>query len=179
MILKIAGFSDWATALPQSPDGDVMNARIVVASFIGTAIEFYDFYVYATAAALVLGPTFFPASSQSAQLLSAFATFAIAFIARPFGSAIFGHFGDRSGRKATLVASPSHHGCLYDIDRFPAWLFANRVLGAAFFAFFASGRASASAANGAVRRCWRSRTRPPPAAPGSGCSRSLARLWVL
>lgn len=82
-----------------------MNARIIVASFIGTAIEFYDFYVYATAAALVLGPTFFPASSQSAQLLSAFATFAIAFIARPFGSAIFGHFGDRSGRKSTLVAS--------------------------------------------------------------------------
>jgi MFS family permease len=82
-----------------------MNTRIVVASFIGTAIEYYDFYVYATAAALVLGPVFFPTGSQTAQLLSAFATFAIAFIARPFGSAIFGHFGDRIGRKSSLVAS--------------------------------------------------------------------------
>ncbi len=82
-----------------------MRPHIVVASFIGTAIEYYDFYVYATAAALVLGPIFFPSSSQTAQLLSSFATFAIAFIARPVGSAIFGHFGDRRGRKATLVAS--------------------------------------------------------------------------
>ncbi len=82
-----------------------MTPRIVVASFIGTAIEYYDFYVYATAAALVLGPIFFPSGSQTAQLLSSFATFAIAFIARPVGSAVFGHFGDRIGRKATLVAA--------------------------------------------------------------------------
>ncbi|HEY2754108.1 MAG TPA: MFS transporter, partial [Pseudolabrys sp.] len=82
-----------------------MSPRIIVASFVGTAIEFYDFYVYGTAAALVLGPLFFPSSSPSAQLLASFAAFAIAFIARPIGSAIFGHFGDRSGRKKTLVAS--------------------------------------------------------------------------
>jgi metabolite-proton symporter len=82
-----------------------MSPRIIVASFVGTAIEFYDFYVYGTAAALVLGPLFFPSSSPTAQLLSSFAVFAIAFIARPIGSAIFGHFGDRSGRKRTLVAS--------------------------------------------------------------------------
>lgn len=82
-----------------------MTRRIIIASFVGTAIEFYDFYVYATAAALALGPIFFPSSSETAQLLSAFATFAIAFVARPIGSAIFGHFGDRSGRKSTLVAS--------------------------------------------------------------------------
>jgi metabolite-proton symporter len=81
------------------------TGRIVVASFVGTAIEFYDFYVYATAAALVLGPLFFPQSSPTAQLLSAFATFAIAFVARPVGAALFGHFGDRVGRKSTLVAS--------------------------------------------------------------------------
>jgi len=79
--------------------------RIAVASFIGTAIEFYDFYVYATAAALVIGPVFFPQSSGTAQLLSAFLTFGIAFLARPIGSALFGHFGDRVGRKSTLVAS--------------------------------------------------------------------------
>jgi metabolite-proton symporter len=79
--------------------------RILVASFVGTAIEFYDFYVYATAAALVIGPIFFPPGEPGIQLLSAFATFAIAFVARPIGAALFGHFGDRIGRKATLVAS--------------------------------------------------------------------------
>jgi metabolite-proton symporter len=82
-----------------------ITLRIAVASFVGTAIEFYDLYAYGTAAAIVFGPIFFPASSEAAQLLNALATFAIAFIARPIGSAIFGHFGDRKGRKTTLVAS--------------------------------------------------------------------------
>ncbi|CAB3762331.1 MFS transporter [Paraburkholderia humisilvae] len=81
------------------------TARIIFASFIGTAIEFYDFYVYATAAALVIGPVFFPHGSATAQALSAFVTFGIAFVARPIGSFLFGHFGDRIGRKSTLVAS--------------------------------------------------------------------------
>jgi Sugar (and other) transporter. len=78
---------------------------VATASFIGTAIEFYDFYVYATAAALVIGPVFFPSGSGTAQMLAAFITFGIAFLARPLGSALFGHFGDRIGRKSTLVAS--------------------------------------------------------------------------
>jgi metabolite-proton symporter len=81
------------------------TARVIFASFIGTAIEFYDFYVYATAAALVIGPVFFPHGSATAQALSAFVTFGIAFVARPIGSFLFGHFGDRIGRKSTLVAS--------------------------------------------------------------------------
>jgi len=81
------------------------TTRIILASLIGTAIEYYDFYIYGTAAALVFGPLFFPGESSAAQLLSAFATFAIAFVARPVGAALFGHFGDRVGRKATLVAS--------------------------------------------------------------------------
>jgi metabolite-proton symporter len=81
------------------------TARIAMASLIGTAIEFYDFYIYGTAAALVIGPVFFPAASPSSQALNAFLTFGIAFLARPLGSALFGHFGDRIGRKATLVAS--------------------------------------------------------------------------
>ena len=79
--------------------------RVILASFIGTAIEFYDFYVYATAAALVIGPVFFPHGDPAAQALSALVTFGIAFIARPIGSFVFGHFGDRLGRKSTLVAS--------------------------------------------------------------------------
>lgn len=81
------------------------NGRILAASLVGTAIEFYDFYIYATAASLVFGPLFFPASSASAQLLAAYASFGIAFFARPVGSVVFGHYGDRIGRKSTLVAS--------------------------------------------------------------------------
>ncbi len=79
--------------------------RVLAASLAGTAVEFYDFYVYATAASLVLGPRFFPASSASAQLLAAYGSFALAFVARPLGAIVFGHYGDRIGRKSTLVAS--------------------------------------------------------------------------
>ena len=81
------------------------TGRIVVASLIGTTIEFYDFYIYGTAAALVLGPVFFPLHAPQSQTLAAFLTFGIAFLARPIGAFLFGHFGDRVGRKATLVAS--------------------------------------------------------------------------
>ena len=80
-------------------------ARVLGASLVGTAVEFYDFYIYATAASLVFGPLFFPSESASAQLMSSYATFAIAFIARPVGAVLFGHFGDLIGRKSTLVAS--------------------------------------------------------------------------
>jgi MFS family permease len=82
-----------------------MHRRILAASLIGTSVEFYDFYIYATAAALVFGPLFFPAESQSAQLMLSYASFGLAFFARPLGAAVFGHFGDRLGRKSTLVAS--------------------------------------------------------------------------
>ncbi|QOJ23009.1 MAG: MFS transporter [Gammaproteobacteria bacterium] len=81
------------------------HRRILVASLVGTAVEFYDFYIYATAAALVFGPLFFPASSEAAQLMLSFLSFGLAFIARPFGAVLFGHFGDRIGRKSTLVVS--------------------------------------------------------------------------
>ncbi|MDL1867341.1 MHS family MFS transporter [Betaproteobacteria bacterium PRO4] len=81
------------------------HRRILVASLVGTTIEFYDFYIYATAAALVFGPLFFPAESPSAQLMLSFLSFSLAFVARPFGAVLFGHFGDRVGRKSTLVAS--------------------------------------------------------------------------
>jgi len=90
---------------PSAAPGAPSNRRVLGASLVGTAVEFYDFYIYATAASLVLGPLYFPAVSESAQTLSAFATFAVAFFARPLGAAFFGHFGDRIGRKSTLVAS--------------------------------------------------------------------------
>ncbi len=80
-------------------------AHIAIASFIGTAIEFFDFYIYAMAVALVIGSVFFPDGDPAIQTLNAFLTFGIAFVARPLGAALFGHFGDRIGRKATLSAS--------------------------------------------------------------------------
>lgn len=81
------------------------NRRILTASLVGTAVEYYDFFIYGTAAALVLGPLFFPAQSSAAQTLLAFMSFGLAFVARPVGAIVFGHFGDRIGRKATLVVS--------------------------------------------------------------------------
>lgn len=79
--------------------------RLAAASLAGTAIEFYDFFVYGTAAALVLGPLFFPTFSPLAGTLAAFATFGVGFVARPLGSVLFGHIGDRRGRRPVLVAS--------------------------------------------------------------------------
>jgi MFS family permease len=85
--------------------GRTSMRRIVLASLVGTTIEFYDFYIFGTAAALVFGPMFFPKSAPETQALNAYLTFGIAFLARPFGSFLFGHFGDRVGRKSALVAT--------------------------------------------------------------------------
>ncbi len=79
--------------------------QVLFASLIGTTIEFFDFYIYATAAVLIFPKLFFPASDPASATLASLATFGIAFVARPIGSALFGHFGDRVGRKATLVAA--------------------------------------------------------------------------
>jgi metabolite-proton symporter len=84
--------------------------QVLFASLIGTTIEFFDFYIYATAAVLVFPKLFFPASDAAAATLASLATFGIAFLARPIGSALFGHFGDRVGRKTTLVVALSTMG---------------------------------------------------------------------
>ncbi len=96
-----------ATSIESEADATPVNSRgkVVVASLVGTAIEFFDFYIYATAAVIVFPHIFFPQGDPTAATLQSLATFAIAFIARPIGSALFGHFGDRVGRKVTLVAS--------------------------------------------------------------------------
>jgi metabolite-proton symporter len=90
-----------------SPAGTSVNTprQVLFASLIGTTIEFFDFYIYATAAVLVFPRLFFPTSDPASAVLASLATFGIAFLARPIGSALFGHFGDRIGRKATLVAA--------------------------------------------------------------------------
>lgn len=79
--------------------------QVIVASLVGTSIEFYDFYIYATASSLVFPKLFFPSADPITSLLASFAVFGVAFIARPIGSILFGHFGDRIGRKGTLVGT--------------------------------------------------------------------------
>jgi metabolite-proton symporter len=107
------------TPLPETPDSGVAvgqdypragvavntPAQVLFASLIGTTIEFFDFYIFATAAVLVFPKLFFPSTDPASATFASLATFAIAFFARPVGSALFGHFGDRVGRKATLVAA--------------------------------------------------------------------------
>lgn len=88
----------------QAPPINSRN-KVIIASLVGTAIEFFDFYIYATAAVIVFPHIFFPQGDPTVATLQSLATFAIAFVARPIGSALFGHFGDKVGRKATLVAS--------------------------------------------------------------------------
>ncbi|MDG4669204.1 MFS transporter [Mycobacterium sp. 236(2023)] len=79
--------------------------RIAFASYVGTAIEYYDFYIYGTAAAIIFPSVFFPNLSETMATIASFATFSAAFLSRPVGAAVFGHFGDRLGRKKTLIAT--------------------------------------------------------------------------
>jgi MFS family permease len=88
-----------------APTNQVPRSRIIFASMVGTTIEFFDFYIYATAAVSVFPLLFFSAVEAGAALLASMATFGVAFVARPIGSMLFGHFGDRLGRKTTLVGS--------------------------------------------------------------------------
>src|ERR1700678_3195034 len=81
--------------------GDIK--RVVVSSIVGTAVEWYDFLIYGTASALVFNKLFFPLSDPALGTIAAFGTYAVGFLARPLGAAIFGHFGDRVGRKAMLA----------------------------------------------------------------------------
>ncbi|MCJ8505083.1 MHS family MFS transporter [Kocuria flava] len=97
--------ADAASAPSLSSATAVPRRRVIMASLVGTTIEFYDFYVYATAAVAVFPALFFTGQDETAKLLASMATFAAAFVARPIGSVIFGHYGDRIGRKATLIGA--------------------------------------------------------------------------
>jgi metabolite-proton symporter len=114
------------TAIEASPPRDVR--RVAIASAIGTTIEWYDFFIYGTAAATVFGPRFFPQVSPIAGTLAAFATFGVGFAARPIGGIVMGHFGDRVGRKSMLVwslmlmgLSTLGIGLLPDYEQIGAW----------------------------------------------------------
>ncbi len=99
------------STISMKPERQVNTPRqVLFASLVGTTVEFFDFYIYATAAVLVFPSLFFPASNPASARLASLATFGIAFLARPIGSALFGHFGDRVGRKTTLVIALSTMG---------------------------------------------------------------------
>src|ERR1043166_4371741 len=91
--------------MPPDPAQSNSVRRVVVASFIGTAIEWYDFFLYGTAAALVFNRLFFPTLDALSGTMAAFATYSVGFFARPVGGIVFGHFGDRLGRKSVLVTT--------------------------------------------------------------------------
>ncbi|MDQ2803605.1 MAG: MFS transporter, partial [Pseudomonadota bacterium] len=94
-----------ATPIADIPPYRSTIRRVLVSSVVGTAIEWYDFFLYATASALVFGELFFPSFDPTVGTIAAFGTFAVGYLARPFGAVFFGHFGDRIGRKAALVAT--------------------------------------------------------------------------
>lgn len=154
------------------------RGKVIVASLVGTAIEFFDFYIYATAAVIVFPHIFFPQGDPTTATLQSLATFAVAFVARPIGSALFGHFGDRVGRKVTLVASLLTMGIsTVLIGLLPSYetigIFAPILLALARF-----GQAWGWVANGAAQPCWRRRTRRPKSARCTVLSPSWGRLSV-
>lgn len=167
-----------ATTLDNAQDTVPVNSRnkVVVASLIGTAIEFFDFYIYATAAVIVFPHIFFPQGDPAAATLQSLATFAIAFIARPIGSAVFGHFGDRVGRKATLVASLLTMGISTVVIGLLPGYETIGIMAPVLLALARFGGGSALAANGAARRCWRRKTPRRASARCMAHSRSWARL---
>ena len=161
-----------ATNLPagdsaQSPNDPPVTqktslAKVAAASSIGTTIEWYDFFIYGTAAALVFPALFFPDQNPATATLSSFATFAVAFFARPVGAAVFGHFGDRIGRKRTLVWTLMIMGVAtvfigllpgYETGAFGRSRTVSAYSRRSFSSRAASSRASPSAENGPARPC--------------------------
>lgn len=100
----MATSATWPDSLPDA-EHKAQLRRAIIASTVGTTIEWYDFLLYSVVTGLVFGKLFFPKSDPMIGLLEAFSVYAVGFIARPIGAAIFGHFGDRIGRKATLIAT--------------------------------------------------------------------------
>src|ERR1051326_2603288 len=94
-----------ATAVLESTDVPILRRRAAIASTVGTSIEWYDFFLYNTAAAALFPELFFPGDSPIAGVLKSFSVQFVGFAARPIGAAIFGHLGDRIGRKATLIST--------------------------------------------------------------------------
>ena len=133
--------------------------KVALAAMAGSAIEWYDFFIYLTAAALVFGPLFFPGASEVAAVLASFSTAAaVGFIARPVGGILFGHFGDKLGRKPTLVIALLTMGTATTLVGLLPTYATIGVAAPIILSCCASVRASPSAASGAGRSCWRRST---------------------
>ena len=159
-----------ATAAVNTP------AQVLFASLVGTTIEFFDFYIYATAAVLVFPRLFFPSSDPTSATLASLVTFAIAFLARPLGSAFFGHFGDRIGRKTTLVAALLTMGVsTVAIGALPTY--ASIGIAAPLSRSVDSVRDLAWVVSGEALCCSPSRMHRPASARGTACFPNLAHQW--
>src|SRR5205085_3707751 len=95
----------WRPPMEETARHPTPIGRVALASFVGTSVEWYDFFLYGTAAALVFNRLFFPTLDPLAGTMAAFATYAVGFFARPLGAIVFGHYGDRIGRRSTLVTT--------------------------------------------------------------------------
>src|SRR6202158_1416208 len=95
---------EYMATLPRTPDRKMIN-RVLISSVVGTVVEWYDFFIYGTAAALVFGKLFFPSSDPVVSTIAAFSVYAVGYLARPLGGIVFGHFGDRIGRRSMLVVT--------------------------------------------------------------------------
>src|SRR6516164_3134992 len=100
------GFPCRKLAMNETVQRSTPIGRVVLASLIGTSIEWYDFFLYGTAAALIFNKLFFPTLDPFAGTMASFATYAVGFFARPLGEIIFGHYGDKIGRRSMLVITP-------------------------------------------------------------------------
>ena len=163
-------------AVGEDSGADSMG-RVAFASFIGTAIEFYDFYIYGTAAAFAFATVFVPegiAGSRVAQLLT-YAGFAVAFVARPVGGAVFGHFGDRVGRKTMLIFSLLMMGlATFLIGCLPGYASIG-VAAPVLLAVLRFVQGFGLGGSGAGRSCWRPSTPPAAGAASTRASRRWGR----
>jgi hypothetical protein len=129
--------------------------RALVASTVGTTIEWYDFLLYGTVSALVFGPLFFPQSDPLMGVLQSFGIFFVGFVGRPIGAAIFGHWGDRIGRKATLIATLLLTGIATTLVGLVPTYDSIGMWGAVLLTLLRLIQGIGVAANGAARSCWR------------------------
>lgn len=160
------------------PQSTPQSRKLLMASMVGTMIEYFDFYIYSTAAVLVFPKLFFPMSSPTAATLESLATFALAFFARPLGAALFGHFGDRIGRKATLVAALLTMGpSTVAIGLLPGYASIG-VAAPLLLAIFRFGQGLGLGGEWEVRYCWLQNMPLQKRKPGMGCFHNWVRPWV-
>src|SRR5215217_3833893 len=143
--------------------------KVALAAMAGSAIEWYDFFIYLTAAALVFGPLFFPGASEVAAVLASFSTAAVGFVARPVGGILLGHFGDKLGRKPTLVIALLTMGTATTlVGLLPTY--ATIGVAAPIILFVLRFCQGSPAASGAGRSCWRRSTLPRANGASTGAS---------